>query len=135
MDSASYPREGRSHEARVSRSNSLFSKTLLTAIASFISRASPKNTSDHVILGVLGYKPREFAAQMNLNLNNGWAIVRTFIDMVMRDPATDAKYVMVKDPNKPTIRLYQVPKETFEEDEGDDVGMSMSKVDEDGGEE
>ena len=84
---------------------------------------------------MLGYKPREFAAQMNLNLNNGWAIVRTFIDMVMRDPATDAKYVLVKDPNKPTIRLYQVPRETFEEDEGDDVGMSMSKVDEDGGEE
>ena len=53
----------------------------------------------------------------------------------MRDPGTDAKYVLVKDPNKPTIRLYQVPKETFEEDEGDDVGMSMSKVDEDGGEE
>lgn len=56
---------------------------------------------------------------MNLNLNNGWAIVRTFVDMVMREAEEDAKYVLVKDPNKPTIRLYQVPKETFEED--DDV--------------
>ena len=98
---------------------------------SFISRVSPKNTSDHVILGVLGYKPREFALQMNLNLNNGWAIVRTFVDMVMKDPSEDAKYVLVKDPNKPTIRLYQVPRETFEEDEheGDVI---MSKVEEDG---
>ena len=67
---------------------------------------------------MLGYKPREFASQMNLNLNNGWAIVRTFVDMVMREP--DGKYVMVKDPNKPTIRLYNVPQSTFEED-GDDM--------------
>ena len=73
---------------------------------------------------------------MNLNLNNGWAIVRTFVDMVMKEPASDAKFVMVKDPNKPTIRLYQVPRDTFEEDEGEaDLGMNMNKVDEDGAEE
>lgn len=66
---------------------------------------------------------------MNLNLNNGWAIVRTFVDMVMREP-TDGKFVLVKDPNKPTIRLYQVPNNTFEEDEGADEGMST--VPEDG---
>ncbi|KAF2225381.1 eukaryotic translation initiation factor 3 subunit D [Elsinoe ampelina] len=83
----------------------------------FISRVNPKSANDHVILGVLGYKPREFAAQMNLNLNNGWAIVRTFVDMVMREP--DGKYVLVKDPNKPTLRIYSVPQHTFEED-GDD---------------
>ncbi|EMC93382.1 hypothetical protein BAUCODRAFT_95031, partial [Baudoinia panamericana UAMH 10762] len=83
----------------------------------FVSRANYKSTSEHVILGVLGYKPREFAGQMNLNLNNGWAIVRTFVDMVMREESSDAKYVMVKDPNKPTIRLYQVPRDTFEEEE------------------
>ncbi|SMQ46744.1 unnamed protein product [Zymoseptoria tritici ST99CH_1A5] len=90
----------------------------------FVSRANPKSTTEHVILGVLGYKPREFAAQMNLNLNNGWAIVRTFVDMVMKEP-NDGKYVLVKDPNKPTIRLYQVPRDTFEEDEGEMEGMSV----------
>lgn len=47
--------------------------------------------------------------------------------------------MLVKDPNKPTIRLYQVPKETFEEeaDGGDYGGVgngSMAKVDEDGAE-
>lgn len=84
----------------------------------FVSRANPKSTNEHVILGVLGYKPREFASQMNLNLNNGWAIVRTFVDMVQKESG-DGKYVLVKDPNKPTIRLYQVPRDTFEEDEGE----------------
>ncbi|KAI5370563.1 Putative eukaryotic translation initiation factor 3 subunit D [Septoria linicola] len=81
----------------------------------FVSRANPKSTTEHVVLGVLGYKPREFASQMNLNLNNGWAIVRTFVDMVMKED--DGKYVLVKDPNKPTIRLYNVPPNTFEEDD------------------
>lgn len=79
-----------------------------------------------MVLGVLGYKPREFAAQMNLNLNNGWAIVRTFVDIIMKESVTDGKYVLVKDPNKPTIRLYQVPKDTFEEDEGDADGIGAA---------
>ncbi|KAH0411103.1 eukaryotic translation initiation factor 3 subunit D, partial [Aureobasidium melanogenum] len=83
----------------------------------FVSRVNPKTANDHVILGVLGYKPREFAAQMNLNLNNGWAIVRTFVDMVMSQDEEEAKFVLVKDPNKPTIRLYNVPRDTFEEEE------------------
>ena len=75
---------------------------------------------------------------MNLNLNNGWAIVRTFVDMIMKENSGDAKYVLVKDPNKPTIRLYQVPRDTFEEDEGDDVsamGASLGRVEEDGADE
>lgn len=67
---------------------------------------------------------------MNLNLNNGWAIVRTFVDMVMKEE--DGKYVLVKDPNKPTIRLYQVPLNTFEEDEG---AEDMSTVQEGGDDE
>ncbi|KAK4560681.1 hypothetical protein LTR86_005259 [Recurvomyces mirabilis] len=97
----------------------------------FVSRSNPKSTAEHVILGVLGYKPREFAAQMNLNLNNGWAIVRTFVDMVMKED--DGKYVLVKDPNKPTIRLYNVPRDTFEEDE--DGTEQMAPVQEDGDDE
>jgi translation initiation factor 3 subunit D len=100
-------------------------KSILTC-RSFVSRVNPKSNTDHVVLGVLGYKPREFATQMNLNLNNGWAIVRTFVDMVMREE--DGKYVLVKDPNKPTIRLYQVPADTFEEDE--DAGHDMGGIDE-----
>lgn len=83
----------------------------------FVSRVNPKSASDHVVLGVLGYKPREFANQMNLNLKNGWAIVRTFMDMVMKE--ADGKYVLVKDPNKPILRLYNVPLNTFDEDAED----------------
>ena len=80
----------------------------------FVSRANPRTPNDHVILGVLGYKPRDFAAQMNLNLSNGWGIVRTIVDMCLK--MSDGKYVLVKDPNKSLLRLYQVPSDTFEEE-------------------
>ena len=37
---------------------------------------------------------------MNLSLSNGWGIVRTISDMVLKAGDGDAKYVLVKDPNK-----------------------------------
>ncbi|ORY14584.1 eukaryotic translation initiation factor 3 subunit D [Clohesyomyces aquaticus] len=80
----------------------------------FVSRTNPKNNNDHVILGVLTNKPRDFANQMALNLNNGWGIVRTIVDMCLK--MEEGKYVLVKDPNKPVLRLYSVPENTFEED-------------------
>lgn len=56
---------------------------------------------------------------MNLNLNNGWGIVRTIVDMCMQMP--EGKYVLVKDPNAQTLRLYDVPSNTFEEEEEDEA--------------
>ncbi|KAF1811350.1 translation initiation factor eIF-3, subunit D [Eremomyces bilateralis CBS 781.70] len=93
----------------------------------FVSRANPKNTNDHILLGVLGYKPKDFATQMNLNLNNGWGIVRTICDMVLK--GEDGKYVLIKDPNKQLLRLYQVPENTFEEDQ-DEVEAIPEEKDE-----
>jgi translation initiation factor 3 subunit D len=52
---------------------------------------------------------------MNLNLANGWGIVRTIVDMVLK--MGDGKYVIVKDPNKNVLRLYTVPSDSFD-DEG-----------------
>ena len=51
---------------------------------------------------------------MALNLNNGWGIVRTIMDMCLK--MEEGKYVLVKDPNKPVLRLYSVPENTFEEE-------------------
>lgn len=96
----------------------------------FVSRTSPKSSQSHVILGVMGYKPREFATQMNLSLSNGWGIVRTIVDLVRGmtdDEEGDKKYVLVKDPNKPVVRLYDVPLSTFEE-EDDGVGTMTTDV-------
>lgn len=101
----------------------------------FISRANPRSAAGHVILGVVGYKPREFASQMNLNLGNGWGIVRTIVDRIRAldaDEPADAvkKYVLIKDPNKSVLRLYSVPATTFEEDEEDEVEEKGDENDE-----
>ncbi|RKF64112.1 Eukaryotic translation initiation factor 3 subunit D [Erysiphe neolycopersici] len=83
----------------------------------FVSRANPKVNDRHVILGVIGWKPRDFAQQMNLSLSNGWGIVRTIADMCLK--REEGKYVLLKDPNKPILRLYGVPAGSFEEEESE----------------
>jgi translation initiation factor 3 subunit D len=87
---------------------------MLTQKTRFVSRANPKTNDRHVILGVVGWKPRDFASQMNLSLSNGWGIVRTIADMCLQRP--EGKYVLVKDPNKQILRLYEVPAGSFEDD-------------------
>src|SRR5262245_19634265 len=64
----------------------------------YVSRATPKDPNRHVILGTQSYKPRDFAAQMNLAMSNGWGIVRTVVDLCMKLP--EGRYVLLKDPNK-----------------------------------
>ncbi|KAK0520870.1 hypothetical protein OC834_006873 [Tilletia horrida] len=90
----------------------------------YISRANPRDASRHAILGTQWFKPKDFAAQMNLSLSNGFGIVRTLVDLVRKRAAEDgggeAKYVLVKDPNKPLVKLYSVPLSWPEEDGGED---------------
>lgn len=52
---------------------------------------------------------------MNLSLNNGWGIVRTIADMCLN--RGDGKFVLVKDPNKSILRLYEVPAGSLDEDD------------------
>lgn len=87
----------------------------------YVSRAHVRDNSKHVILGTQQYKPHEFATQINLNMDNAWGILRCIIDIIMKQK--DGKYLIMKDPNKPMIRLYDIPDNTFEsdnEDESDD---------------
>lgn len=62
---------------------------------SFVSRVNPKDAQRHAILATGTYKAREIASQMNLNLSNGWGIVRTIIDVCLKQP--DGVYLLIKD--------------------------------------
>ncbi|EAT38179.1 AAEL009902-PA [Aedes aegypti] len=88
----------------------------------YVSRAHVRDSSRHVILGTQQFKPQEFANQINLSMDNAWGILRCIIDICMKQK--DGKYLIMKDPNKPMIRLYDIPDNTFEsdgeEEEGDD---------------
>jgi translation initiation factor 3 subunit D len=84
----------------------------------YISRANPRDNTRHVILSTTSARPTDFAAQLNVSLANGWGIVRTVTDLCMKMP--EGKYVLVKDPNKPVIRLYAVPLTAFTTEEDED---------------
>lgn len=104
----------------------------------FVSRTHPRAADSHVILGAIGYKPREFATQMNFSVANGWGIVRSIVDLVRSLTARDEKengpqdvhkYVLVKDPNRPAVRLYNVPVNTFEEEEEEEEEVAETPAD------
>ncbi|MBA0595164.1 eukaryotic translation initiation factor 3 subunit D [Gossypium raimondii] len=80
----------------------------------YVTRVHPRDHFNHVILGVVGYKPRDFASQINLNTSNMWGIVKSIVDLCMK--LNEGKYVLVKDPSKPQVRIYEVPADAFEND-------------------
>ncbi|CAO3631162.1 unnamed protein product [Mucor hiemalis] len=90
----------------------------------YVARYNPKDNSRHVILGTQAYKPKDFATQMNLSLNNGWGIVKAVVDMCLQLP--EGTYIMMKDPNRPILRVYAVPSE---EDLDDDYEAEEEEED------
>ncbi|CAI9087433.1 OLC1v1021500C1 [Oldenlandia corymbosa var. corymbosa] len=80
----------------------------------YVSRVHPRDHFNHVILAVVGYKPKDFAGQINLNTSNMWGIVKSIVDLCMK--LNEGKYVLVKDPTKPQVRIYEVPPDAFEND-------------------
>jgi len=84
----------------------------------YVSRLRAVDSSKHVILGTQQFKPKEFADQIALNMDNGWGILRVIVDTCMKLP--EGKYLILKDPNKGVIRLYDIPDNTFESEESSD---------------
>eukprot|EP00211_Chloroparvula_japonica_P001298 CAMPEP_0119132946 /NCGR_PEP_ID=MMETSP1310-20130426/12664_1 /TAXON_ID=464262 /ORGANISM="Genus nov. species nov., Strain RCC2339" /LENGTH=575 /DNA_ID=CAMNT_0007123615 /DNA_START=61 /DNA_END=1788 /DNA_ORIENTATION=+ len=73
----------------------------------FVTRMNSKSNKQHVVLGTQFYKPKEFATQIHLNIRNSWGILKTIIDACMK--LDEGEYVLLKDPNKPLLQLYDVP--------------------------
>eukprot|EP00983_Pelagomonas_calceolata_P047918 1140848-Pelagomonas_calceolata.AAC.1 len=48
-------------------------------------------------------KPKEFAGQINLNMDHCWGIIRALVDMLLK--LDDGKYLCVKDPMKELMRM------------------------------
>ena len=86
----------------------------------YVSRTHPKDSSSHVILATQTHKPRDFAAQINLGINNMWGILKCLVDLCR--PLPDGKYILVKDPLKPLLRLYEVPPGTLQAGDYADAG-------------
>ncbi len=95
-----------------------------------MSRVHFRDSAKHAILGTQQFKPREFADQTNLNLDNAWGVLRCIIDTCMK--LDQGKYLILKDPNKQTLLIYDIPDDTFETDnEDDDDEEDIEEEDED----
>jgi len=95
----------------------------------YITRYNVKDSSRHIILGTQQFKPIEFGQQINLSMDNAWGIVRCVIDIVMKQK--DGKYLIVKDPNKGILRLYDIPDNTFESDVSEESSEEELSEDDD----
>uniref|UniRef100_A0AC34Q1V7 Eukaryotic translation initiation factor 3 subunit D n=1 Tax=Panagrolaimus sp. JU765 TaxID=591449 RepID=A0AC34Q1V7_9BILA len=83
----------------------------------YVSRANVRNSTQHEILGTQQYRPAECAQNITLNIDNCWGILRVIIDFFMKQPP--GKYLILKDPLQPLIRLYELPEDAFETSEED----------------
>lgn len=83
----------------------------------FVSRVAPTNSARHVILAVERVVPNQFASQMEVNMNNMWAIVKHVVEEVIK--GDDGRYVLVKEPAKSDMSLYLLPEGEYPEDEAD----------------
>ncbi|KAJ1946293.1 hypothetical protein GGF37_001250 [Kickxella alabastrina] len=79
----------------------------------FVARVSPRDRTKHGVLGVQTYRPEDFLGQLGLNEYNAWGIVKALVDLCLQ--LEEGKYVIMRDPNNPLIRIYAVPEGTFEE--------------------
>ncbi|XP_064620886.1 eukaryotic translation initiation factor 3 subunit D-like isoform X2 [Lineus longissimus] len=98
----------------------------------YVSRYHNRDSANHVILGTQQFKPAEFANQINLNMDNAWGILRCIVDMCMK--LDEGKYLILKDPNKPVVRIYNIPDSTFESDEDESDESEEEEEDEEGDE-
>eukprot|EP00448_Togula_jolla_P035158 CAMPEP_0170635600 /NCGR_PEP_ID=MMETSP0224-20130122/37310_1 /TAXON_ID=285029 /ORGANISM="Togula jolla, Strain CCCM 725" /LENGTH=576 /DNA_ID=CAMNT_0010965115 /DNA_START=161 /DNA_END=1891 /DNA_ORIENTATION=+ len=100
----------------------------------YVSRVRASDPWTHTVLGVQTYYTDGFAEQIGMNRNNVFGILRSFIDLIMG--CEDGKYVIMKDPTKSMLRVYQVPWDAFGEDDADDGGEEEEEegeeLDEDG---
>ncbi|CAD5228624.1 unnamed protein product [Bursaphelenchus okinawaensis] len=92
----------------------------------YVSRVSPRNSAQHEILGMQQFRPQDFANNISLNMDNSWGILRVICEFLLKQEP--GKYLLLKDPLQPVVRIYSLPEGTFD---SDDEGESDEEDDED----
>lgn len=98
----------------------------------YVSRQQTNDSYVHSLLGVQTHMTDSMADQIGITRNNMFGILRTIIDLVMK--WEDGKYLVLKDPTKSVLRVYEVPWDSFdsEEEEEEEEEEEVQDLDEDG---
>lgn len=95
----------------------------------YVSRTDRRSSASHEVLATSQFEPRAFAAQINLSVQNMWGVFAMLVGLVRKQQ--DGKYVILRDPNKPVVRLYAVPMEFNEDTESEEESSDEEDDEED----
>lgn len=70
----------------------------------YVSRANPNVNDRHLLLHVQKIRTKDLMQDLNLSHANGWGVFRAVVEIFKNQP--DGRYVMVKDPLKPVVKIY-----------------------------
>jgi translation initiation factor 3 subunit D len=99
----------------------------------YVSRQTPGDPWNHSVLSVHTYQTDTFAETIEMKRNNMFGILRSIIDLLMT--WDDGKYLILKDPTKAVMRIYDVPWTTFMDEEGEEEGDGQDQEYQEGDEE
>lgn len=81
----------------------------------FITRVDPKSNNSHLVVGTMTTTIDVLCQQLKLSVNNGWGIVKSFIDIIEHEGGEeDYRFVILKSPNSQKVIIYKVPFDSFE---------------------
>lgn len=95
----------------------------------FVTRQNFRDPSRHTVVHVAQFRPNEFANNINLNMENSWGMLNYILTKCLEQPQGD--YLLIKDPNKPVIRLFSVPPDEELDAEDDEENDEDDDDDED----
>lgn len=84
----------------------------------FVSRQTPRTIPSTLSLVLSARYLHNLPARSTLRLQMVGGIVKSIVNIVAA--LDDGKYVLMKDPNAPIIKIYSVPLNTFEEEDNDE---------------
>ena len=91
----------------------------------FVQRTDITKSTSHKVVGFVNVKPDAFAGQINLSIQNCWAVLKDLVQTVLEQDQPSAEYLYMKDPIQPNYKLIHMVKTEIdeEEDSEDDDGL------------
>ena len=72
----------------------------------FVQRYEPKSAARHKLIGTVNVNTSIFARQINLNVDNCWAVLKDVIQTIMEQEK--GQYIYYKDPTNTTYKLMHI---------------------------
>lgn len=79
----------------------------------YVCREHPNATDKHHLVYVQKIRVQTLMQDLNLSYSNCWGVFKSVVDAIRKEP--DGKYVLIKDPMKPVVRIFSATNEVKDE--------------------